>query len=217
MINRTNKLAFTLAAVLASLPAMATAQMPTGRSGMSTEREVGEYEYWNAMRSFGRCFARAAPSAAFDFLATEPGSRDEVAIYNRLFAGRDIECLGDISRMSVLIPFVRGTIAEGLLLLGTPVPARLALNAPAPGAPIRTLTEVSLCYAAAHPGEARAMIAGTRPGSRQEAEALTQIHDDLFRCLPPEGRNYRFRPTEVRYHLAEALLRLPAVPERAAH
>src|SRR3954447_12317077 len=90
--------AFALAALLLSLPGVATAQMPTGRSGMSTEREVGEYEYWNAMRSFGRCFARAAPTAAFDFLATQPGSREEVATYNRLFSGRDIECLGEITR-----------------------------------------------------------------------------------------------------------------------
>jgi len=183
--------------------------MPTGRSGFSTSRSVGEHEYWDALRYFGRCFASSHPAAAFDLLATEPGSAEERAIFTRLFAGRDVDCLGNMSLMSVVVRFVRGAIAEGLLGLGTPIPPRLAVTAPPPGAPIRTLTEVARCYAAVHRAEARAMIASTRPGSAEELAALEHMESDLFRCVPAAASNYQFQSTDLRYHLAEALLRLP--------
>src|SRR4051812_39162436 len=194
------------AALLASIPGSAFAQ--TGRSGFSTSRAVGEREYWNALRWFGRCFARTAPQAAFDFLATEPGSAEENAIYSRLFASGDIECLGDMTQMSVVVRYVRGSIAEGLLLLGTRIPPRLTLYPPAPGAPITTLSEVSRCFAATHRAETRALAADTRPGSTEEEATLGRLETDLFRCVPPAASNIQLDSTDLRYHLAEALLRL---------
>jgi hypothetical protein len=35
---------------------------------------------------------------------------------------------------------------------------------------------------------------------------------DFFRCVPPNARTYQFRATDVRYRLAEALLRLRPEP-----
>jgi hypothetical protein len=210
MIIRNALLYLGVAASLGSFPAASVAQLPTGRSGFSTSRSVGAREYWDALRYFGRCFAISHRSAAFDLLATQPGSAEEGVIFTRLFAGRDIDCLGNMSRMSVVVPLVRGSIAEGLLGLGTPVPPQLIVAAPAPGAPIRTLTEVARCYAAAHRAETRALIAGTRPGSEEEVTALGHMESDLFRCVPPAASNYQFQSTDLRYHLAEALLRLPA-------
>jgi hypothetical protein len=199
------------AALLASFPATAFAQ--TGRSGFSTMRPVGEREYWTALRWFGRCYARTVPQIAFDFLATEPGSAEEGAIYTRLFASRDIDCLGDMARMSVVVRYVRGSIAEGLLLLGTRIPPRLIVYPPVAGAPIRTLTEVSRCFAATHRAEIRALVADTRPGSVEEEAALGRLETELFRCIPPAASNIQLDSTDLRYHLAEALLRLP--PETA--
>jgi len=206
-----------LAALLASVPAAAAAQMPTGRSGFSTSRTVGEREYWSALRAFGRCFARTAPGPSFELLATEPASREELAVYTRLFEGHDVPCLDDMGQMSVVVRYVRGTIAEGLLLNGAPVPPGLTLAAPASVAQIRTLSEVARCYAAAHRAEARAMIADTRPGSPEEEAALQHMEEDLFRCVPPAAANAQFLSTDIRYRLAEALLRLPAEPAAAAH
>jgi hypothetical protein len=210
MIMRRFALRLGIAALLASIPATGFAQ--TGRSGFSTSRAVGEREYWNALRWFGRCFARTAPQAAFDFLATEPGSAEENAIYTRLFASGDIECLGDMTQMSVVVRYVRGSIAEGLLLLNTRIPPRLTLYPPAPGAQITTLSEVSRCFAATHRAETRAMIADTRPGSAEEEAALGRMETELFRCVPPAASNIQLESTNLRYHLAEALLRLPPQP-----
>jgi hypothetical protein len=207
MTGRNFWLSLGAAAVLAAIPAAAVAQ--SGRSGLSTSRSVTEREYWAALRSFGRCYARTLPAVSFDFLATEPGSAEERAVYARLFAYREIDCLGDIAQMSVVIRYVRGSIAEGLLLLGTRVPPRLTIAAPAPGAPIRTLSEVARCYAAAHRAETRALVADTRPGSVEEEAALQRMENDLFRCVPPAASNIQLESTGLRYHLAEALLRLP--------
>jgi hypothetical protein len=203
------------AALLASIPATAFAQ--TGRSGFSTMRPVGEREYWNALRWFGRCYARTVPQISFDFLATEPGSAEEAAIYTRLFASRDIDCLGDMARMSVVVRYVRGSIAEGLLLLGTRIPPRLIVYPPAAGAPIRTLSEVSRCFAAMHRTETRALVADTRPGSVEEEAALGRMETELFRCVPAEASNIQLDSTNLRYHLAEALLRLPPEGAPAHH
>jgi hypothetical protein len=211
MTSRNCLLYLCIAALLASIPAASVAQ--GGRSGLSTSRSVSEREYWNALRWFGRCYARTLPSVSFDFLATEPGSAEESAVYARLFASRDVDCLGDIAQMSVVVRYVRGAIAEGLLLLGTRVPPRLTLTAPAPGAPIRTLGDVARCYAATHRAETRTLVANTRPGSEEEEAALRQMENDLFRCVPPAASNIQLESTGLRYHLAEALLRLP--PESA--
>jgi hypothetical protein len=202
-----------VAALLASIPTGSVAQ--TGRSGFSTQRPVSATEYWNALRWFGRCYARTNPAISFEFLATEPGSAEERAVFLRVFAHNDVDCLGDMAQMSAVVRYIRGAIAEGLLLLNVRVPPNLMINPPAPGAPIRTLREVARCYAATHRSETRAMIAATRPGSEAEEAALGRMENDLFRCVPPEASNIQIESTGLRYHLAEALLRLPPEPAPA--
>jgi hypothetical protein len=189
--------------------------MSPGRSGFSTSRAVGEREYWSALRSFGRCYARSYPALSFTFLATAPESAEEAAVYTRLFESGDAECLDNMGRMSVVIRYVRGTIAEGLLLLNMRVPPQLTLTAPAPGEPIRTLSEVARCYAATHRAATRALVADTRPGSEEEETALGHMETDLFRCVPPAASSIQLESTSLRYHLAEALLRLPPEPAPA--
>jgi len=208
MTNRIHLFCLSLAALLVSMPPAAMAQ--AGRSGFSTSRSVGEREYWLALQSFGRCYARSYHEPSFDFLATQPGSAEEAAVYRRLFLTGEVGCLGDMSRMSVVVRYIRGTIAEGLLLQNIAVPPRLALAAPPSVAQIRTLSEVARCYAATHRAEARALIADTSPGSAEELAALEHIEADLFRCVPAVANNLQFHSTDIRYRLAEALLRMPA-------
>jgi len=200
------------AALLSALPAVSPAQLPTGRSGFSSERSASAREYWIALRYFGRCFASTQRAAALEFLATEPGSAQEVAVYRRLFEGHEVDCIGEMSRMTVIIKFVRGAIAEGLLGLGTPIPPQLAVAPLPPGAPITTLSDLARCYVAGHRAAARALIDNSRPGSDEELAALAQMQSDIFRCVPPAASNVRFNPTDIRFHLAEALLRMPADP-----
>lgn len=198
-----------LAASLAAIATHGDAQLPAGRSGFTSEREASSREAWDALRYFGRCIAQGSRAASFQFLATEPGSVDEVNVFNRLFTTGDVPCLDNMSRMSASPRLVRGAIAEGLLLLNTPVPPQLVLAAPAPGAPIRTMSEVARCYAVNHRAETRALVSGTRPASAEELAALQHMEADVRRCVPPEAASVRFQPTELRYRLAEALLRLP--------
>jgi hypothetical protein len=205
---------FTLVAALAFSHAAALAQLPPGRSGFTSDRAATNREAWDGLRYFGRCVAHGSPGAAFQLLATEPGSAEEVNVFNRLFTTRDVECLDNMSSMSAAVRLVRGTIAEGLVSLGTPVPPQLVLYAPAPGAPMRTMNEVARCYVASHRAETRALLSGTRPASMEELTALRQMEADVRRCVPPEAASVRFQPTELRYKLAEALWRLP--PEAAA-
>jgi hypothetical protein len=210
MATRIAPLRLCMVAALAAFPAISNAQLSTGRSGFSTERSATAREYWNALRFFGRCFASTQRPAAFEFLATEPGSAQEVAIYRRLFESRDVDCIGEMSRMTVIIKFVRGAIAEGMLGLGTPVPPQLQIAPPPPGAPVATLSDLARCYVVGHRAAARGLIDNSRPGSDEELAALTQMQSDIFQCLPPAARNVRLNPTDVRFHLAEALLRMPA-------
>jgi hypothetical protein len=200
-------------ALLGSLPEASAAQIAGGRSGFSTEQSLGAREYWDAVRYFGRCFASVSQAGAFELLATEPGSAAESTVANRLLQA-DSNCIPGVSRISFALPHLRGAIAEGLVSLGTAIPSNLVLTAPAPGATIANISEAARCYAATHRAEVRALLSGTRTGSAEELAALERMSPDFFRCVPPNARNYQFRATDVRYRLAEALLRLrPAEPQ----
>ena len=211
-------LAWASAGLLAALPYPLAAQLPTGRSGFSTQQSLGAHEYWDAVRYFGRCFASVSRAAAFDLLATEPGSREENAMANRIL-GPESNCIPGLTLMTFTVPHMRGAIAEGLVSLNAPIPPRLALAAPAEGATIHNISEAARCYAAAHPTEVRTLLGSTRPGSDEETTQLEHMSADFFRCVPSNARTYRFGATDVRYRLAEALLRLqtPAPADAASH
>jgi hypothetical protein len=213
--NSLRRLVLVLAALLAFVPQVAPAQLAPSRSGSSTEFTLTPEEYWEGVRDFGRCFVHRTPAHAFTLLSTTPGSREEGAVIRVLMRG-DVTCLGDISRFTFRSSHVRGTFAEGLVRNGTPIPPLLALAAPAAGTPVHTIHEAARCYTAAHGAEVRALVTETRPGSTQERAAIVRMFPDFLNCVPPEARNLQFDATDVRYVLAEALLRMgPVAPASA--
>jgi hypothetical protein len=130
-----------------------------------------------------------------------------------VFGEHDTNCMGGGDH-SVLSPvFVRGTIAEGLLLSGG-VPANLLLPTPAPEQ-VRDLAGAGRCYAAGHQEQVRAVLA-TQPGSPQETAAVGAIWNDFRPCLA--RFRIRLNAIWIRYILAEGLLRLaPAAPPAPAN
>jgi hypothetical protein len=196
---------------------MSLAQIAPSYSGSSTVRSLIPEEYWEAVRDFGRCFVHRDPADAFTLLSTRPGSPQEAAVIRILLHGESL-CLGDVTRLTLTTRHVRGAFAEGLVRNGTAIPPRLALTAPAAGTPIRTIHEAARCYVASHEADVRALIAGTRPGSDQELAAIRRIVPDFFQCVRPEARNGQLVATDLRYVLAEALLRMgPVEPAPPAH
>lgn len=187
----------------------AAAQISSGYSGTSTTSTFGSDEAWRTLRAFGYCYASRNLPGALALIATEPGSRTEADTYRRLFRG-DSQCLGGDTELRMSLIMVRGAIAEGLYRHGAALPANLVLPVPEPGAPIRTLSEAARCYTAAHRDRVRALVDETRPGSRQEFAALTDMAPDFFRCVPDTARGRQFDSTQLRFRLAEALLRMPA-------
>ncbi len=194
-------------------PQAGIAQIAPGYSGTSSGAiEFADTEEALRMLSaFGNCYARHSSVQAFELLGTDPGSRAEAETYRRLFRRDSQNCLGEGTELSAPVAFVRGAIAEGLLERGTPLPASLVLAAPASGVEVRRFSEAARCHAAAHGAEIRTVLA-TPPGSQREMAALRPLVDGFFRCLPASAQNRRFGATQLRYLLAEALLRLPAAP-----
>lgn len=164
-------------------------------------------EAMRTLRAFGACYAMRNTANAWALIATEPGSRGEAETYRRLFRRDSEGCLGEATELRVPVFMVRGAIAEGLYERRLAVPLQLQFPALAPGAPIRTLSEAARCYASAHPDGVRALLE-TAPGSRPEYAALSEMAEDFFRCVPETARGRRFDATQVRYRLAEALLRM---------
>lgn len=202
-----------LAALL--LSGAAAAQTPQGRSGMSSSGDT--YSNMNAyreLRAFGICFVRTQRTAALAIIAGAQGSPEEEAALRRYIYGEhDTNCMmgGDRHVMSNI--FLRGTIAEGLLMSGG-VPANLLLPAPAP-AQVRDLAGAGRCFAAGHETQIRAVLA-TQPGSPQETAAVGALWGDFRPCLA----NFRIRLNAlwIRYILAEGLLKLaPASPAAPAN
>jgi hypothetical protein len=206
------------AAALASgapLAAPSAAQIAPGRSGSSTMSYLGEKEIWPVVSEFGSCYAEVNRLGALKLIATVPNSPAEAQTYRKLFTKPYQSCLGDVTSLGgMAIGMIRGAIAEGLYKKRIPLPANLMLAAPAPGQ-IRNLSHASLCYAAAHPDAARALIAQTKPGSRKEFDAVVAVMPDFRRCIPKGALNTRFDATQIRFRIAEALLRT-GVPLKAA-
>ena len=206
--------AIALACALMTAPAQA--QIAPGLSGSSTTSyTTNATEFWQDLRGFGTCFARQSEAAAWALIATEPNSKAEAAVYKKMSRGESQSCLTDTS-LSAPVPLIRGAIAEGLYKRGAAVPAEL-LQAPLPaGTPIKLLGEAARCYAAAHRADAEKLLAQTMPGSKNELAALKAMSDDFFQCLPEKAQKRSFNPTQIRYRLAEALLRMPAPVAREA-
>ena len=195
----------------------AIAQIGRGYSG----RSDGEIEYVDneeAMRilsAFGNCYAQHSTTRALELIGTDPGSREEAETYRRLFRTQNLNCLGEATELTMPVAYVRGAIAEGLLERNTVLPANLVRAAPAPGVEVRKLSEAARCYAVGHGAQIRAMLATPASGERQMA-ALRPMVDGFFNCLPASARNRRLDATQLRYVLAEALLRLPATAPAGA-
>jgi hypothetical protein len=184
------------------------AQIAPGRSGFSTTSELSMPEVWDAIWSFGRCYAREYRANSFELLATRPGSAEENAVLARQFNG-EVGCLGDVSLLSTSMRFIRGAIAEGLVRERTPLPANLIVTAPADASAVRSMSDAARCYVAAHREEVRALVDTTRPGSSGELAIIQRIGPEFLNCVPPAARNHPFNPTDLRFHLVEAYLRLP--------
>ena len=205
---------FTVLAVQAALitlvcwPQTAPAQIASGFSGRSSQMTMDESEAMRTLRAFGSCYAERNTAEAWSLIGTEPGSQGEADTYRRLFRRDSQGCLGEATELQVPVYMVRGAIAEGLYSRRVAVPAQLRVSPLAPGAAVRTLSEAARCYTAAHPDKVRALVENTLPGSPPEHVALSEMAPDFFRCVPETARGRRFGSTQVRYKLAEALLRM---------
>jgi hypothetical protein len=208
-----NRLTWLATAALLAVSGPAEAQLAPGRSGFSSTSTLSGPEVWDAIWSFGRCYAREYRPTAFELLATRPGSAEENAVLARMFHG-EVGCLGDVSFLSTPMRFLRGAIAEGLIRERTPIPANLIVAAPADASSVRSMSDAARCYVATHRAEVRGLIDTTRPGSSGELAAINRIGPDFLNCVPPAARHTQFNATDLRFHLVEALLLLP--PEASA-
>jgi hypothetical protein len=206
--------AFLAMAAGAGLACPSVAQIASGYSGSSSMTYLGEDQVWDTVSTFGTCYAGTSRREALTLIATEPNSPAETETYRKLFRKPYQSCLGDVTSLSVPISMVRGAIAEGLYRKKVPLPANLLQSVPAPGK-IHNLSQAALCYVAGHADKARALIATTRAGSKKEFEAVMALMPDFSHCIPAGARNVQFDATQIRFRLAEALLRLPATAEGA--
>lgn len=207
------RLALAMSAMALLASAMADAQIAPGLSGSSTTTYVTDpREYWDTLRSFGACYAKNNVANAWALLATEPNSKEEAAVFKQMRRGQSQVCLTSTS-LRAPIPLVRGAIAEGLYKESAAAPAELRQQPPAAGTPILKLGEAARCFVADHRAEAQKLLITTAPGSKQELAALNGMSEGFWSCLPDMAQKRAFNPTQIRYRLAEALLRMPAPAE----
>jgi hypothetical protein len=210
-----NVLTWLAVAGLVAASGPAGAQLAPGRSGFSSVTEMSGPEVWDAIWSFGRCFAREYRPDAFALLATRQGSPEERAVFERVFHG-EVGCLGDVTYIRTGSRFLRGAIAEGLVRERTPLPPNLIVAAPADPSAVHSIFDAALCYVAGHRDEVQVLIDTTRPGSSGETAVIQRIGPDFLNCVPPAARSHVFNVTDLRFHLIEAFLRLPPAAS-AAH
>ena len=200
--------------VLASSPS--SAQVAPGRSGTSSAYTITGQQVWNELASFGSCYASSEQENALKLVSTPAGTIEEAKVYKALFTSADQGCLGDLSSMSVPWQYVRGAVAEGFYVKRIPVPANLAVSVAVPREDVKNFSDMAVCYVGAHSDKARALIEGTRPGSKSETAALEAMLPDLIACTPPNPANSpQFDPLIVRYRIAEALWRMGMVKSQS--
>ena len=187
----------------------ARAQLPSGVSGSSSLFVVeSDEEYFRTPSAFGACFAARKTAEALALIATEPGSSGEMQTYRQRIRRASIACLSDTD-MRAPIYLIRGAIAEGLHESNIPLPPEMALTAPNPDAPMRTLAEMARCYTVNHRDEVQALIERTRIGSREEHAMLSAMAPGFLLCVPERFRGVEFSAAVVRARMAEALYRMP--------
>ena len=181
----------------------ASAQMASGRSGMSTSAPLNNVSAFNELQKLGECFAKHHRKQALAIIATVPGSAEENDVFKRLFSGERETCLFGGTHMSMSTIYARGVIAEGLLR-SEGVTQEYVLPAPT-AAEARDLHGVARCYAMGHQAEIQTLLQ-TKAGSPAEVKAVAAIWEDFRACMP--GFNVRLNAPWIRFLLAEALLRL---------
>lgn len=197
-----------------TLATPAVAQLATGRSGSSTTSYMSGEEYWNEVVTFGRCYAKRNTEYALMLIATDPGSRDEVAVYRELFRNPSQSCLSrGIAGFSAPHQFMRGSIAEGLYYGRVSVPPAMLLTAPEPGA-VRDLSGAARCYVKANEAEARA-LGETDPGSRKEEALMGSVVQNFMKCMPA-GVPLNYPSTMIRFRIVEAMFRMGITRAEAA-
>lgn len=203
---------FAVIALMLAAAQAGSAQIPSSRSGHSGVEYLSNEDSMITLIEFGDCYAKRETKKALRLIATTPSSREEAKTYVALFRGSNQYCLGNVSRLSADLAFVRGAIAEGLYRNKVPVPAALMQTVPAP-AQVTDLSGVARCYIGTHRAEATRLLTETRPGSRKEYDALGKMMPDFFKCVPGDTK-FSFPATVIRFRLAEALLRTapPAAP-----
>jgi hypothetical protein len=188
---------------------MASAQFdPGSHSGYSSERTYSGRAIFDDLSAFGGCFATSQSKDALKLLATEPGSVDEVRVYKQLFS-KETGCLGDLNFISMPWQYVRGAIGEGSYIRRAPLPPAYAAPHSLQPAKVQSIMDAAICYADKHPTEARALIEGTKPETKEESAAMDALWPNVEACLPPNTpKEFKIDSLILRYRIGEALWRL---------
>lgn len=197
------------AVAVAGMEAGAQAQLESSRSGSSTLQYLGQAESMATLAFWGRCYAKRQRAASLMLLGTRPSSIEEANVYRKLFSRDGVDCLSG-ETLSAPLSYVRGAVAEGLLVAGQGVPPEYLQPATRADG-VRNLSDAARCFVADHGDQARSVLA-TKPGSKQEYAALVPLLPNFSACLPA-GVKPNFDATVIRFRLAEALLRIaPQAP-----
>jgi hypothetical protein len=210
-VRRVGRLATTIliAAALAGAWSPTSAQLAPGRSGTSTTSYMSSSEGLRELQFFGDCFARKNKKDALAVLATRPTSREEAAIFAKIFRIDNQLCMSSGTSVDAPNTYIRGVIAEGWLRSGQPLPESHLLP-PAKAASVRNLSDAARCHAEAVPDQVIALIR-TPIGSLEEERLVDAAMDGIKACLPP-GVQVRNDTSVFRFRLAEGLLRLGRAP-----
>lgn len=159
------------------------------------------------MHRFAECLVRTRERQMVDFISTRLNSPEENRIVREVIGWRS-RCLQARS-MQIDHTLLRGAVAEALYrqeLRGRDIPTVARAPEMLDADPARNssaaLERFARCMMMRHPQVVRPII-GTRPGSRQEREALTPILAVLPDCLPAPSPRAR-HPLRIRGALAEA-------------
>ena len=159
------------------------------------------------MHRFAECLVRTRDRQMVEFISTRLNSPEENRIVRDVIGWRS-RCLQARS-MQIDHTLLRGAIAEALYrqeLRGRDIPRPARAPEMLDADPARNssaaLERFARCMMERHPEMVRPII-GTRPGSRQEREALTAIRAVLPDCLPAAPSRAR-HPLMIRGALAEA-------------
>jgi hypothetical protein len=168
------------------------------------------------LADFADCAIAQAPERTAEFLATEPGTREE-GLALRKFGGME-SCTRGRSFVSARTGEMRGALAEAALKRDA---AKLTALTARVATPPTRITERATgtrqfviaygqCLAQAAPAQAVSLI-GTEHGSDAEKGAMIAIGEPLKACMP-EGVAYALNIRDVRNHVADALYRMSGVP-----